>query len=97
MRIKLRDALHHSAIAVSCKFQLCYARLPCIDQLIRLLQVSASIHNGGGWLKTHELAALDAVACSPERTFMLDIGSNLGAFSVIAAAKGCKVVLVDPM
>lgn len=60
-------------------------------------QVSTSIHKTGGWLKSHELSALEAVACSPERPFMLDIGSNLGAFSVIAAAKGCHVVLLDPM
>lgn len=60
--------------------------------------VSQALHQVGTWLKVDtELPAFSAVACTPERPFMLDIGSNIGSFSVIAAAKGCHVILVDPM
>lgn len=101
--------------------------------------VSHAVHKGGSWLKAEsELPAFASVACTPDRPFMFDIGSNIGewrvwwnyccvahnrfilsphtafkslpapspsacplppagAFSVIAAAKGCHVVLLDPM
>jgi hypothetical protein len=61
-------------------------------------QVSSMLHERGTWIAKPEAAALVHVACSqPGRNFMLDIGSNIGAYSVMAVAAGCNVVLMDPM
>jgi hypothetical protein len=56
-----------------------------------------SLHKAGAWLQPPEVAAYRVAACSPERPFMLDIGSNIGSYGVLAAAMGCQVVLLDPM
>ena len=60
--------------------------------------VSFMLHDRGTWIVEREVEALRHVACSqPGRNFMLDLGSNIGSYSVIAAAAGCNVVLLDPI
>ena len=59
-------------------------------------QVSFYLHSRGSWVAVEELEAFTQVACSPERPFMLDVGSNIGSYSVPAAALGCHTISFDP-
>ncbi len=45
------------------------------------------------------IAPKDAVrsSCSRERPFVLDIGGNIGYYTLVAAATGCSVVTVEPL
>ena len=40
--------------------------------------------------------ALAHAACSRERPFVLDLGGNIGLFTLVAANAGCSVVAVEP-
>jgi FkbM family methyltransferase len=68
----------------------------CTHDPARDTQVSHYLHARGSWVAAEELAAFLQVACSPTRPFMLDVGSNIGSYSVPAAALGCHVVAFDP-
>lgn len=59
--------------------------------------ISQLIHARGTWLTPEEYDAFKQVACSAQRPFMLDVGSNIGSYSVPAAALGCHVVAFDPV
>lgn len=59
--------------------------------------ISKLIHARGTWLTPDENDAFLQAACTPERPFMLDVGSNIGSYSVPAAAQGCHVVAFDPV
>ena len=36
-------------------------------------------------------------ACSRERPFVLDVGGNIGYYTLVAAATGCSVVAIEPL
>ena len=59
--------------------------------------VSGMVHSRGSWLVPEELSAFVQSACSRERPFMLDVGSNIGSYAVVAATLGCHVVAFDPV
>jgi FkbM family methyltransferase len=59
--------------------------------------VSKMVHDRGSWLVPEELSAFKQAACTPKRPFMLDVGSNIGSFGVVAAALGCHVISFDPV
>jgi len=50
-------------------------------------------------LKLPAIAPADLVrsSCSRERPFVLDIGGNIGYYTLVAAATGCSVVTVEPL
>jgi FkbM family methyltransferase len=50
-------------------------------------------------LRLPAIAPEDGVrsSCSRERPFVLDIGGNIGYYTLVAAATGCSVVTVEPL
>ena len=38
---------------------------------------------------------LDAFPCHRHRSFFLNVGANLGLFTVLAAAKGCHAIAIE--
>jgi len=43
------------------------------------------------------MVLLGSGPCTPERPYMLDIGSNLGIFSLIGADRGCHALAFEPL
>lgn len=66
---------------------------PAVD-----LGISAAMVLHGGFVTNRTLAALLAAGpCTTARPFALDVGANVGAFTLLAAALGCHVVAVEPL
>jgi FkbM family methyltransferase len=68
----------------------------------------AAARSGYAHDSTHELVAAlklppppseppPHAACSRERPFVLDVGGNIGYYTLVAAATGCSVVAVEPL
>ena len=65
---------------------------PSVDRM-----VSTQLHSGGQWIAEPESSTFASVACTRDRPFMLDIGSNIGAYGIMASALGCQVIYLDPI
>ena len=50
--------------------------------------VSAALHGRKYWIDPQEMEIYEQVVCTPARPFMIDIGSNIGSYSIPAAASG---------
>ena len=60
--------------------------------------VSASLHREHHWQWEQQHAATyAAAACTAERPYMLDVGANIGMFSLLAARLGCRVLAFVPL
>ena len=88
--LQARGQCHWASVRSFEGVQMC-THDPAVDT-----QVSSYLHSRGSWIAVEELAAFKQVACSSSRPFMLDVGSNIGSYSVPAAALGCSVVSFDP-
>jgi FkbM family methyltransferase len=66
---------------------------PTVDTVI-----SDHLHKWSFWGSPDEwMVLLAAGPCTEERPYMLDIGSNLGVFSLIGAERGCHAVAFEPL
>jgi FkbM family methyltransferase len=66
---------------------------PTVDTVI-----SDHLHKWSFWGSPDEwMVLLAAGPCTAERPYMLDIGSNLGIFSLIGAERGCHAVAFEPL
>ncbi len=60
--------------------------------------ISDHLHKWAFWGSPDEwMVLLASGPCTPERPYMLDIGSNLGVFSLIGAERGCHVMAFEPL
>jgi FkbM family methyltransferase len=72
--------------------------LACLHDPAVDLGISAAIVQHGGFVTNRTLAALLAAGpCSAARPYALDVGANVGAFTLLAAALGCHVIAVEPL
>lgn len=66
---------------------------PTVDTVI-----SDHLHKWSFWGSPDEwMVLLAAGPCTAERPYMLDIGSNLGVFTLIGAERGCHAVAFEPL
>ena len=60
--------------------------------------ISKHLHEWSFWGSPDEwMVLLAAGPCTAERPYMLDIGSNLGVFTLIGAERGCHAVAFEPL
>jgi FkbM family methyltransferase len=60
--------------------------------------ISSHLHKWGFWGATDEfMLLLNINPCTKERPYMLDIGANIGLFTLIGAEKGCHVLAFEPL
>jgi hypothetical protein len=66
---------------------------PSVDTVI-----SAHLHKWGFWAAPDVfLQMLDSGPCTAERPYMLDIGANLGLFTLMGAQQNCRVLAFEPL
>ena len=60
--------------------------------------ISQHLHKWQFWGSPDEwMVLLAAGPCTPERPYMLDIGANLGIFTLVGAERGCHAVAFEPL
>ena len=60
--------------------------------------ISSHLHKWGFWGAPDEfMILLNINPCTEERPYMLDIGMNIGLFTLIGAEKGCHVLGFEPL
>jgi FkbM family methyltransferase len=66
---------------------------PKIDTVI-----SHFLHTYHFWGSPDDYLILLATGpCTPERPYMMDIGANLGVYSILGASRGCHLVAFEPL
>ena len=66
---------------------------PTVDTVI-----SSHLHKYGFWGSPDEfMILLSTGPCSEERPYMLDIGGNIGLFSLLGAYRGCRILAFEPL
>jgi hypothetical protein len=83
--------VHHAQVPLR-PFNMC-THDPTTDKVISLF-----LHLYGFWDSpdTHN-TLLAAGPCTPERPYMLDIGANLGLWTLVSVSQGCKAVAFEPL
>ena len=60
--------------------------------------ISDHLHKWSFWGSPDEwMVLLAAGPCTPERPYMLDIGANLGIFTLVGAERGCHAIAFEPL
>jgi FkbM family methyltransferase len=60
--------------------------------------ISKFLHTYHFWGSPDDYLILLATGpCSEERPYMLDIGANLGVYSIMGASRGCRIVAFEPL
>ena len=60
--------------------------------------ISSHLHKYGFWGSPDEfMILLNINPCTQERPYMLDIGMNIGLFTLVGAEKGCHVLSFEPL
>lgn len=60
--------------------------------------ISSHLHKYGFWGAPDEFMVLLSMGpCTEERPYMLDIGGNIGLFTLMGAEKGCHVLTFEPL
>lgn len=66
---------------------------PAVDEVI-----SGALHKYHFWSSPNDFRVLIATGpCTPSRPYMLDIGANIGLFTLVGAYHGCAVLAFEPL